>query len=60
VLSIRDLAKSRPDIHGRTAFLVSNQTTAQVVTTILKSVGNRYRERALFADEAMAVRWLLR
>jgi hypothetical protein len=60
VLGIRDLAKSRPDIRGRTAFLVSNQTTAHVVTTILNSVGNRYRERALFADEEMAVRWLLR
>src|SRR5689334_20122177 len=37
VLSIRQLAKSRPEISGRTAFLVSNQTTAHVVTTILKS-----------------------
>jgi hypothetical protein len=54
----RQIANMRPELPGRLAILVGGKLSGDIISIAIRSV-NRYRQRAVFVNEALAVNWLL-
>lgn len=54
-----EAARLRADVTGKTAFVVSNKMSAQLVSLAIRTVPAMNRQRLVFAHEAAAVAWLL-
>jgi hypothetical protein len=55
----RKIANLRPELHGRLAVLIRDPLAAQIISMAIRNAPNRYRQRSAFANEALAIGWLL-
>lgn len=53
------VARLRDDVSGKTALVVSNKMSAQIIALAIRAVSAPHRQRLVFACEAGAVAWLL-
>jgi hypothetical protein len=55
----REIAVLRPDLNGRLAILVASKLAADIISMAIRTANNRYRQRSVFVNEALAIHWLL-
>lgn len=55
----REIARLRPELSGRLGVLVSNKLAASIISMAIRATSNTYRQRQVFSNETLAVRWLL-
>jgi hypothetical protein len=54
----RQIANLRPEVPGRLAILVGGKLSGDIISIAIRSI-NRFRQRAVFINEALAINWLL-
>jgi hypothetical protein len=55
----REIARLRPELPGRLGVLVSNKLAASIISMAIRATNNSYRQRQVFNNETLALRWLL-
>jgi hypothetical protein len=55
----REVARLRPAVHGRSAVLINNRVSAQLISFTIRTLSNQHRTRLVFQEEAPAVAWLM-
>lgn len=58
-LRAREIARLRPELSGRLGVLVSSKLAASIISMAIRATSNSYRQRQVFNNETLAMRWLL-
>ncbi|MEZ4667143.1 MAG: hypothetical protein R3E39_04360 [Anaerolineae bacterium] len=55
----REIAHLRPELPGKLAVLVGSKLAASVISMAIRATNNNYRQRQVFSNETVALRWLV-